>query len=91
MGTAKLKVDIQTQITPNIHLDLEKITQDAASGKKSPLLGIIKPKIVISGLGMKHVVAPAGEPTLNYFPAFILIIILSYLLTFYVGTKVGSS
>ena len=52
IGVAGLVVDIKTQITPDIHLNIEEIVKDAATeseGGDGPpfILSVIKPKVTI--------------------------------------------
>jgi len=78
-------IDIKSQITPNIHIDVHELL----TTPPHPIIKLAKPRIRIKGFGLNINEAPWGEPTKNYIPAVVLCIILSYLLTFYIGTKVG--
>jgi len=85
MGAANIVVDIKTQITPDIHLDIQKIIDSPTN----PILKIAKPRITLSGAGLNQTLAPFGEPTKNYFPVVIMIILLISMLIFYAGYRVG--
>jgi len=89
VGSVGIVIDIKSQLSPNIHLDIQKLI-DAPPAPTNPILLIAKPKITIRGMGISKEIAPYGEPTKNFFPAVVLGVILSYLVTFYVGYKLGS-
>jgi hypothetical protein len=86
LGTGNVVIDIKTQITPDIHLDINKIITDP---DPNPILKLAKPRVTFKGFGFSKTKAPWGEPTKNYVPAVILTIILSYLLIFYLGYRLG--
>jgi hypothetical protein len=91
LGGGRVTVDIRTQVTPDIHLDIQKILDDAAlkESTPNPFLLLIKPRVTFRGFGFSKTEAPFGEPTKNYIPAVVLTVLLTYLLTFYFGYRIG--
>lgn len=96
-SASDLTVDIKSQLSPNIHLDITSIikpevpTTNAESALAKYLLLLAKPEIKIHGLGSYRTITPWGRPTKNYFPVVIILGILIALLNFYVGYKVGKA
>lgn len=85
---ADVRIDIRTQVAPDIHLDIQEIIDNPTS----PILKYwVKPEVTVHGLGLSRVIAPYGTPTKNYIPATILTIILIELLIFYAGYRSGLS
>lgn len=89
-------VDIETQYTPDIRLDLHSIiqkimTQPPEQSLKYKIFNTLKPKITIQSqtYGVNQIYNPYGDPVNRYFPIIIIGIILSIISIFGLGYLVG--
>jgi hypothetical protein len=72
-GANSPKVIIRSNITPEITIDIAQLMKPGAApatsvqGDNAVLMNLIKPEVVVTGLGVEKVTAPYGRPRAGMF------------------------
>jgi len=75
-GGAKLIV--RSNLTPEITIDLAQLTRPgipsatAVQGQNAALMRLVKPEVIVTGLGVEKSFAPHGRPTAGMFTVVIV-------------------
>jgi len=68
-----VKIVIRSNVTPEITIDVAQLLKpgtppaSSVSGENAAMLSLIKPEVVVKGLGLEKVMAPYGNPRAGMF------------------------
>lgn len=89
-------IDVQTQYTPDIHLDLNKIiqkiiTEPPEQSLKYRIFNRLKPRIAIKSqmYGIDKILKPYGDPIKHYFPLIVVGMVVGIIAVFGLGYFIG--
>lgn len=64
---------VRSNLTPEIRIDISQLVKPgtpadtAVQGQNTALMSLIKPEVVVTGLGVEKSIAPYGKPTAGMF------------------------